>query len=110
MSMVPEQFALEFAFVDAGRTFNCHVESPRYAPAESWWWFDVSTERDQRHAPFRASATDTRRDVQARVVAYYENLLERRAAPAPPRWGRRPVAPGATPGAPTAAPVADAAS
>jgi len=87
----------EFAFVDRDRTFTCRVEASSRAPAEAWWWFQVSTESHQRHAPFRAEATDTRRDVQARVVAYYDNLLARRAEPARPRWERRP-----TPGAATA--------
>ena len=87
----------EFEFVDGGRTFTCHVEASRRAPAEAWWWFQVSTENGQRHAPFRAEATDTRRDVQTRVVAYYDNLLARRAEPAQPRWGRRPAATSATP-------------
>jgi hypothetical protein len=86
----------EFAFVDGDRTFTCRVEASRRAPAEAWWWFEVSTERDQRHAPFRAEPADTCREVQRRVVAYYDNLLERRAAPARPRWERR---------APTAAPT-----
>ena len=82
-----------FAFVDGDRTFTCRVEAARHAPAETWWWFEVSTESYQRHAPFRAAATDTPRDVQARVVAYYDNLLARRAAPAQPRWGRRAAPP-----------------
>ena len=90
---------LGFAFVDADRTFTCRVEAARHAPAEDWWWFVVSTERHQRHAPFRAAATDTPGDVQARVVAYHDDLLVRRAAPAQPRWGRR-AAPSADP-APT---------
>jgi hypothetical protein len=34
--------------------------------------------------------------VQARVVAYYDNLLARRAEPAKPRWERRPAANAAT--------------
>ena len=87
----------EFEFVDGDRTFTCRVEPLRRAPAEAWWWFQVSTEIDQRHAPFRAEATDTRRDVQKRVVAYYDNLLARRAEPAQPRWGRRPTTAAATP-------------
>jgi hypothetical protein len=78
-----------FTFVDHDRTFTCRVEAARHAPAEAWWWFNVSTERYERHAPFRAAATDTPGDVQARVVAYYDDLLARRAAPAQPRWGRR---------------------
>ena len=82
----------EFAFVDRDRTFTCRVEASSRGPAEAWWWFEVSTESHQRHAPFRAEVTDTRRDVQARVVAYYDNLLARRAEPARPRWERRPTA------------------
>ena len=81
----------EFAFADRDRTFTCRVEVSHRAPAERWWWFQVSTESHQRHAPFRAEDTDTRRSVQARVVAYYDNLLARRAEPARPRWERRPA-------------------
>ena len=86
----------EFAFMDGNRTFTCRVETSRREPAEAWWWFQVSTENHQRHAPFRAEVTDTRRDVQRRVVAYYDNLLARRAEPAEPRWGRRPTPAAAT--------------
>jgi len=71
----------EFAFADGNRTFTCRVEASHRAPSETWWWFQVSTESHQRHAPFRAEVTDTKRDVQARVVAYYDNLL-RGVAPA----------------------------
>ena len=86
----------EFAFADGNRTFTCRVETSHRAPSETWWWFQVSTESHQRHAPFRAEVTDTKRDVQARVVAYYDNLLARRAEPAKPRWERRPAANAAT--------------
>ena len=82
----------EFACVDGGRTFSCRVEASSRAPAEAWWWFQVSTERHQRFAPFRAAVTDTHRNVQVRVVAYYDNLLARRAEPARSRWERRPTA------------------
>jgi hypothetical protein len=85
----------EFAFDDAGRTFTCRVEAAR-GLRDAWWWFDVSTERHQRHAPFRASATDTADAVQARMVAYYDDLLARRAAPPVTRWNRSaPAAPAA---------------
>ena len=89
-----------FAFADGDRTFTCHVEASRRAPSEAWWWFSVSTESYQRHAPFRAATTDTPVDVQARMVAYYDHLLARRAEPPQRRWGRpRPptAAPGPTP-------------
>src|SRR5690349_21154755 len=45
-----------FTFEDAGRTFNARVEPLRPSGADAWWWFDVSTEQHQRHAPFRAEA------------------------------------------------------
>jgi hypothetical protein len=94
-----DQTHRDFAFVDGDRTFTCHVEAPRHTPAEAWWWFHVSTERYQRHAPFRAATADTPVDVRARVVAYYDHLLARRAEPSQPRWGRRqaPRADAATP-------------
>ena len=88
-----------FAFVDAGRTFDCTVETLRGSNAESWWWFRVSSEMHQRFAPFRAAPADTPDAVRGRIVAYYEELLERRAAPTVPRWQRRP-----TPAPSTAAP------
>ena len=79
----------DFAFMDGDRKFTCRVETSRRSPAEAWWWFHVSTEGEQRHAPFRAADTDTRREVQARVVAYYDHLLARRAEPPQQRWARR---------------------
>jgi len=85
----------DFVFVDAGRTFTCEVEAPGRSRSETWWWFRVSTEDHQRYAPFRAAADDTRDDVRARVVAFYDNLLARRAEPAASRWQRRPVGPAA---------------
>jgi hypothetical protein len=87
----------QFSFVDAGRTFTCRVEGARVGAADGWWWFDVSTERHERHAPFRAAASDTQAGVRERVVAYYDQWLARRAAPAQPRWQKRarPAADGA---------------
>jgi hypothetical protein len=76
------------AFVDAGRTFDCSVETPSRAGADAWWWFRVSTDDNQRYAPFRAEADDTADGVRCRVVAYYENLLARRAEPSRGRWPR----------------------
>jgi hypothetical protein len=78
-----------FSFIDAGRTFTCQIGPLRASAADAWWWFDVSSEAHQRHAPFRATADDTTADVQARIVAYYDDLLARRAAPAPTRWNSR---------------------
>jgi hypothetical protein len=93
------QTGKDFDFVDAGRTFNCRVEAARAPRTDTWWWFEVSTERHARHAPFRAADGDTADDVRARVVAYYDDLLARRAAPSQPYWQRRQA------GAQTAAPA-----
>lgn len=78
-----------FSFVDAGRTFTCEAKEIRPRSGDVWWWFVVSTERDARHAPFRADADDTQPHVQARIVAFYDELLARRAAPVQPRWQKR---------------------
>lgn len=83
-----------FTFEDAGRTFNARVEPLRPSGTDAWWWFDVSTEQHQRHAPFRAEPGDSLESVQARIVKYYDELLARRAEPAPSRWNRRPSTPG----------------
>src|SRR5688572_17632824 len=88
-----------FSFVDAGRTFTCRVEMSRPRAGDAWWWFNVSTDRHERHAPFRAEESDTPAAVQRRVVAYYDELLARRAAPSPGRWHQRPR--------PAAAPATD---
>jgi hypothetical protein len=79
-----------FSFIDAGRTFTCRVDGSRPHAGDAWWWFDVSTERYERHAPFRAEATDTADAVRERVVAYYDELLARRAEPTHRRWYQRP--------------------
>jgi len=78
----------EFSFVDRGRTFQCRVAASRVTGPDPWWWFEVSTEQHQRHAPFRADPEDTLDVVQQRMVAYYDNLLERRAAPVVKKWSR----------------------
>jgi hypothetical protein len=77
-----------FEFVDAGRTFTCSVEMARVSPPEAWWWFRVSTESSQRHAPFKPAPGDTRQAVQQRIVTYYDDLLARRAQPATHYWRR----------------------
>ena len=69
-----------FEFEDAGRTFECSAEQMRKASPEKWWWFRVSTEDQNRYAPFRVESGDTQSSVQQRVVAYYDDLLVRRAA------------------------------
>jgi hypothetical protein len=88
-------------FVDAGRTFICSVAQRRASESALWWWFRVSSDAGNRYAPFLAESDDTPASVQARIVAYYDDLLARRAAPSVPRWQRaRPAAP-AAPAAPT---------
>jgi hypothetical protein len=67
-------------FVDGGRTFTCAVEK-QHLTSERWWWFRVSTDDRQRYAPFRAAKGDTAAGVQERIVAFYDNLLARRAEP-----------------------------
>jgi hypothetical protein len=86
-----------FAFVDAGRTFDCCVETPRHVSSalrtEAWWWFHVSSEAHQRFAPFRAAPDDTPDIVRGRIVAYYDALLASRAAPSATWWQRKFAAP-----------------
>jgi hypothetical protein len=88
-----------FEFVDNGRTFTCQVEARGTTRTEAWWWFCVSAAKADRHryAPFRAAAGDTRASVQSAVVAFYDDLLARRALPAPSHWRRGPARPVATP-------------
>lgn len=79
-----------FEFIDGDRTFTCSVEKAPAVGNEAWWWFTVSTDDRQRYAPFRATPRDTQKTIRARIVAYYDELLERRAAPATPYWRRGP--------------------
>ncbi len=84
-----------FAFENEGRRFTCTPELTRKSPPEGWWWFSLESDlQGQRYAPFRVAATDTRRNVEERIVAYYDDMLARRAAPPTPYYrGRRPGAP-----------------
>ena len=95
-----------FEFEEGGRVFVCSSEASRSAPDERWWWFRVTPDtRGQRYAPFRAAEDDTRANVQARIVAFHDALLVRRAQPAASgHWARRPAAPAAA-SAPTDADV-----
>jgi hypothetical protein len=92
-----------FEFVDNGRTFTCQVDARGTARAEVWWWFRVSTADRasvgdrHRYAPFRAAAGDTRASVQSAVVAFYDDLLARRALPAPSHWRRGAPRPATAP-------------
>ncbi|HEX6052721.1 MAG TPA: hypothetical protein VFZ21_25825 [Gemmatimonadaceae bacterium] len=84
----------DFEFDQAGRVFTCNVEASPATGGDAWWWFRVSTERSpQRYAPFRHVASESLADVQCRIVAYYDDLLARRAMPAVSYWRRgRPPA------------------
>jgi hypothetical protein len=96
----------EFEFVDSGRTFHCSVEVPSRTGMTPWWWFRVDNGETARYAPFEASANDTKQSVQARIIAYYEQLLAIRARPAyqKPAWKKpeRPAPAGETAPAATA--------
>ena len=77
-----------FEFVHGDRKFSCCVEGEKSAPRGAWWWFRVSSDDRHRYAPFPAVPSDTKASVKSRIVAYYEDLLARRAAPAPSYWRR----------------------
>ena len=97
-----------FDFVDNDRTFTCTVEKAHALGNEPWWWFSVSTDDRQRYAPFRAMSGDTQKSVRTRIVAYYDDLLARRAAPATPYWRRGPQQNGAAQTPAAAAPAVEA--
>jgi hypothetical protein len=76
------------AFQDAGRTFTCTVAPRRASEPLLWWWFSVSDGSAHRYAPFVADQHETDDSVRARIVAYYDDHIARRAAPTGPRFGR----------------------
>lgn len=89
-----DQTTTSVDFIDGDRKFSCSVAPRRASESALWWWFRVSSDAANRYAPFLAESDDTPTSVQARVVAYYDDLLARRAAPSVPRWQRaRPEAP-----------------
>ena len=95
-----------FSFLHDGRTFRCCVEAAAQARGQ-WWWFSVSNEPHQRHAPFPHTATDTPDSVRGRIVEYHDALLARRAAPPQNRWqGRARQTPAAAPATAVATPGA----
>ncbi len=98
-----------FDFVYDGKTFSCCVEAPLKSRPEKWWWFRVSTDDRHRYAPFEAAASDTRANVEKRILAYYASLLAARARPAATPW-RRPAVIPTVPPAGLAATVAAAAT
>lgn len=89
-------FVGAFEFEEGGRLYRCCVEGERSTRAGAWWWFGVSGDA-QRYAPFHPEPGDTKNSVRARIVGYYNALLERRAMPPAPRYGhgrppKQPVA------------------
>jgi len=91
-SAIDQKTTTSVEFVDAGRTFSCSVAPRSASESALWWWFRVSSD-GSRYAPFLASSDDTPASIQSRIVAYYDDLLARRAAPSVPRWQRaRPAA------------------
>lgn len=101
-------FTCSVAALNAGRTEawwwfrvspSTHYGS-RLSPQQRQWMPDEpaasrpsvtpESEDNHRYAPFRAEATDTQRSVEARVVAYYDNLMERRGQPSHHAWRGRP--------------------
>ena len=96
-----------FTFIENERTYTCVREGLRGAHDDPWWWFSVSSDDRHRYAPFRAEPGDTEATVRPRVVAYYEDLLVRRSAPAEPRWRGRGQGNGAKPAAAAPAPAAE---
>lgn len=110
MSKAKPAAPTSFSFIENDRTYTCIREGLRGAQDDPWWWFSVSSDDRHRYAPFRAEPGDTEATVRPRVVAYYEDLLVRRAAPAEPRWrgrGNQGAKPAAA-AAPAATPDADA--
>jgi hypothetical protein len=80
-------------FINDGRTFSCSVAPRRASESALWWWFRVSSDAGNRYAPFLAESDDTPTSVQARIVAYYDDLL----APRHRRRRRRPAERGTAP-------------
>lgn len=101
--MAPPKVSSEFEFEEGGRTYTCCIEGPAVGGADAWWWFSVSSAIDrQRYAPFRVEPGDTPTKVRPRIVAWYEAMLIKRAAPSVPHWRRERPQPAASP--PPAAP------
>ncbi|CAN5306105.1 hypothetical protein BH23GEM2_BH23GEM2_24210 [soil metagenome] len=94
-----------FDFEHEGRKFTCTIEAPWTTSEDAWWWFRVSSDDRHRYAPFKATSADTRASVRSRIVQYYADLQERRAAPTPSYWRRgAPDKTAVTPAAVGAAP------
>lgn len=81
-----------FEFEAEGRTYTCTVEARQKPVAESWWWFAVTGDA-QRYAPFRATGSDTRSQVQKKIVEFYKNRLFALTQPTQrgAHWARKPA-------------------
>ena len=105
-----EKALKDFEFVDGGLKFICTVEVPGQTGMRPWWWFRLDNGTSTRYAPFEASANDTKPSVQARIIAYYAELLAIEARPAfqRPVWRKpeRPTPSGET--IPATAPITPA--
>ena len=105
--MAPPKVSSEFEFEEGGRTYTCCIEGPAAkGTADAWWWFSVSSAVDrQRYAPFRVEPGDTPTKVRPRIVAWYEAMLVKRAAPSVPHWRRERPQNGAAQAAPPPPPA-----
>jgi hypothetical protein len=99
-------------FEHEGRTFTAQAAPREVAvraegpgataapPEDVWWWLEVSGD-PQRYAPFRVDDAEDDAAVHARLIAYYVDLLARRAERPVGRFGspgpRRPAADPARP-------------
>lgn len=109
LSVAAKAIPTPFEFEEGGRTYSVSVEGLSKSLPDHWWWFSVSSAADrQRYAPFRVEPGDTPAKVRPRIVAYYEALLVKRAAPPTPHWRRdKPATATAGAAAPAAAPVSE---
>lgn len=79
-----------FEFEDQGHRFYCATEAPRHAGMQTWWWFSLDGNTTTRYAPFEEGSDDTQQSVQARIIAYYAEMLAIQARPRRdrPLWGK----------------------
>jgi hypothetical protein len=74
-----------FEFEHGGRQYKAHTGHAARTPTLLWWWFAVAGD-GQKYAVCPVSPADSETSIQSRIVAYYENLIERRTAPSAHRW------------------------
>ena len=74
-----------FEFEHGGRQYRAHTGHAARTPTLLWWWFAVAGD-GQKYAVCPVSPADSETSIQSRIVAYYENLIERRSAASPHRW------------------------